>query len=696
MKLDTKNALEEQEVVKDGICDMCMAYCPTKIHIRQGKAIKIDMVKKRVAEICPRGDAQLDFVYHPDRLKYPLKRVGERGSGSFVRISWDEALDTVASKFQNIKAEFGAESVVFWVAYTKEPRPYFRRLTHAFGSPNYCTETSNCFSATWLATTLTYGQDYSWLYRQSTTIDPASKCRLIWSSSVERSLPQLWKDHLEARQNGLKLIVVDPRRTKLASMADIHLMLRPGTDGALALGLMNVIINEQLYDKEFVEKWMVGFEELKKLVQEYPPERVEQITWVPADKVREAAILYATQKPAKIGMSADATTHCSNGVQNHRAIILLPALTGNFDVPGGNRRLPDHLPTNDITLHERIADFAPGLGTDRFPIWTKLFGEMESNVLADRIESGLPYPIKAIFGAGLNLMFFPNSKRFVENLKKLDFIVITEYFHTPTTQFADIVLPISSWLERSIMINQPGGYVTLIEPAIEPIGESWPEWKIFSELAKRLGFGNEFWDGDFEKCLSYILEPSGITLEDLRQHPEGIKYPVPPKPAKYYEQAGFQTPSGKIEISSSILAQHGHEALPVYKEPAESPVSRPDLVGSFPLVMTSGARNLAFTHSQFRNIPQLSKILPEPLVEINPSDAAPRGIQTGDMVTVSSPRGSIKLKADVIDTILPGVVMIPHQWPSEANVNILVDDQNLDPISGFAPFKSQLCQVTKC
>ncbi len=246
------------------------------------------------------------------------------------------------------------------------------------------------------------------------------------------------------------------------------------------------------------------------------------------------------------------------------------------------------------------------------------------------------------------------------------------------------------------MINQPGGYVTLIEPAIEPIGESWPEWKIFSELAKRLGFGNEFWDGDFEKCLSYILEPSGITLENLRQHPEGIKYPVPPKPAKSYEQAGFQTPSGKIEISSSILAQHGHEALPVYKEPAESPVSRPDLVGSFPLVMTSGARNLAFTHSQFRNIPQLSKILPEPLVEINPSDAAPRGIQTGDMVTVRSPRGSIKLKADVIDTILPGVVMIPHQWPGEANVNILVDDQNLDPISGFAPFKSQLCQVTKC
>ena len=696
MRLGTKSAIGEQEVVKDGICYMCMLSCPTKIHVRQGKAIQIDIVNEKVSDICPRWKRQLDFVYHPDRLKYPLKRIGEWGAGSFARISWDEALDTIASKLQNIKAEYGAESIVFWIAYTKEPRPYFHRLTHAFGSPNYCTETSNCFSATWLAATLTYGQDYGWLYRQSVAVDPASKCKLIWGSSVEHSLPQMWKDHLEARQKGLKLIVIDPRRTNLSSIADIHLQLRPGTDGALALGLMNVIINEQLYDKEFVEKWMLGFDELKKLVQEYPPERVEQITRVPAAKVREAAILYATQKPAKIGMSADATTHCSNGVQNHRAIILLSALTGNFEVPGGNRRLPDHLPTNNITLHERITDFAPGLGTDRFPIWTKLFGEMESNVLADRIESGDSYPIKAIFGAGLNLMFFPNSNRFVEALRKLDMIIITEYFHTPTTQFADIVLPIASWLERPILITHPGGYVSLIEPVIEPVGESWPEWKIIFELGKKLGLGDEFWDGDFEKCLSYILEPSGITLEELRRNPEGIKYPVPPRPAKYYEKAGFQTPSGKVEISSSILAQHGHEPLPVYKEPMESPVSRPDLVSSFPLVMTSGARKLPFTHSQYQNIPQLRQMQPEPLVEINPSDAAPRGIKSGDMVTVSSPRGSIKLRADVTDTTLPGVVHVPHQWPGEANVNILVDDRNLDPISGFAPFKSQLCQVAKC
>lgn len=685
----------EQEVVRDGVCYMCGDYCPTKVHVRKGKAVHIDMLDQRIAKICPRWQAQLDVVYHPDRLKYPLKRVSERGAGSFLRISWDEALDTIASKLQKIKTEYGAESVVFYVAYTKEPRPYFRRLTHAFGSPNYCTETSSCFSSGWLAASLNYGQDYGYFLVNSMMIDPATKCKLIWSSSVMNSSPRLWQDYLDAKQRGMKLIVVDPRRTKIASMADIYLQLRPGTDGALALGLMNVILNEQLYDKEFVEKWTVGFDDLKKLVQEYPPEKVEQITWVPTDKVREAAILFATQKPAKIRTSPGATLHHHNGVQTTRAILLLSALTGNLEVPGGNQKSPDLPPTNDITLKERVANLPPGLGADRFPLFTNMFGEMQSNVLVDRIESGDPYPIKTLFAAGLNLQFFPNYNRLVENLKKLELIVDTDYFHTPATQLADIILPLSSWLERHILVTSPMGLVRLIEPAIKPVEESWPEWKIVSELAKRLGLGHEFWDGDIEKCFSYILEPTGITLKELREHPEGIQCPQPPRPAKHYEKVGFQTPSGKVEISSSILAKHGYKPLPVYKEPMESPVSRPDLAQSFPLVLTSGARTIYFTHSQHRNIPRLRKMVPEPLLEINPSDAEPRGIHSGDKVIVSSPRGSIELSANVTDTILSGVVHVPHHWPGKANVNILTDDRHLDPISGFPAFKSQPCQVTK-
>jgi anaerobic selenocysteine-containing dehydrogenase len=208
-----------------------------------------------------------------------------------------------------------------------------------------------------------------------------------------------------------------------------------------------------------------------------------------------------------------------------------------------------------------------------------------------------------------------------------------------------------------------------------------------------LGFGDQFWDGNFERCVNYILEPSGITYDYLKQHPEGIQL----KPTEQHsEHIGFPTPSGKVEIASSLLAKHGVEPLPEYKEPEESPLSRPDLAKSYPLVLTSGARVLAYTHSQFRNIDRLRRLMPEPLIDINPVDAKRRGIQHGDVVAISSPRGSIKMKANVTDTILPGVVSTPHHWPDEANINVLVDDENLDPISGFPAFKSQLCQVSKC
>ncbi|MFC2071802.1 molybdopterin-dependent oxidoreductase [Chloroflexota bacterium] len=686
-----------KEIIRSGICYMCASECPSIIHVSNGKVTKIDRADTHSAVPCPRFNAQIDFIYHPDRLRYPLKRTGERGSGAFEQISWGEALDTIASHLQKVKEKYGAESVAFWVAYTKEPRPYFHRLAHAFGSPNYCTESSSCARSVYIANYLTYGTP------QIPFGSPA-KCSIIWGSSVLNSRPVAWPQLLEARKKGLKLIVVDPQRTEIASLADIHLQLRPGTDGALALGMINTIISENLYDKEFIEKWTVGFNDLKKLAQKYSPAYVEKLTWVPTAKIREAAILFATQKPARLETSIASTTHHTNGVQNHRAMILLSAITGNIEVP---KYSPDAKATNDISLHQLVENMPPGVGSKRFPIWAKLVREMQSNALADQIDSGNPYPIKALFSAGLNVQFFPNSNRMVESLKKLDFIAVTEYFQTPSTRLADVVLPIASWLERIILQTTPMlerimlqptpslQRVRLIEPAIEPVGESWPEWKIYSELAKRLGFGEKFWDGDFEKCVNYILEPSGISYEHLKQHPGGIQCSLPSRPEGYAEKTGFPTPSGKVEIASSILAGYGLDPLPEYKEPPESPVSCPDLVKSYPLVLTSGARVPAYLHSQFRNISRLHRLMPEPLADINPVDASLRDIQHGDTVIISSPRGSIKMKANVTDTILPGVVSLPHHWPGEANVNILTDDKNLDPISGFPPFKSELCQVSK-
>jgi anaerobic selenocysteine-containing dehydrogenase len=680
--------------VKDGICYMCTNTCPTSVHVQDGKIIKIDIADPKVAH-CPRWKAQTNFVYHRDRLLHPLKRAGKRGEGKWLRISWDEAFDTIASNLQAVKEKYGPESVVFWIAYTKEPRPYFHRLTHAFGSPNYCTESSNCFSGTWIAANLTYGAEWSYMAGSGSSVDPATKCKLIWGSGVISS-PSVWQENMAAGEKGIKLIVVDPRRTAIAAKADIHLQLRPGTDGALALAFMNVIINENLYDKDFVTKWTVGFDDLKKLVQKYTPEHVSKITWVPAAKIIEAARLYASLKPARLHMSSNSTTHHSNGVQNHRAVILLAAITGNISITGGNALGPyNTTKTNDITLHDRVSSMPPGVGATRFPIWTKRYHEMQSNAIADQIESGKPYPIKALFSGGLDIQFFGNSRRFAEDLNKLDFIAVSEYFHTPGTQTADIVLPIASWLERHILLTDFSGYVKLIQPAVNPPGECRPEFDIYAALAQRLGFGDLFWDGSFEKSIDHILEPMKITFNDLKQHPEGVKLNYQPRPEKHYGKTGFATASGKVEIASSVLAEHGIDPLPVYQEPPESPLSRPDLVDAYPLVLTSGARVMAYTHSQFRNIPRLRKLMPEPLVDINPADAAPRKIKTGNTVTITSPRGSIRMKTNVTDSILAGVVSLPHHWPGEANVNLLVDDKTLDPISGFLPCKSQLCQVTK-
>ena len=695
MVVDTVSHISESTDVHYGACYMCDMYCPTKIHVKDGKAVKIEMLDKKTENLCPRWKAQLEFVYNPERILCPLKRVGERGEGKFRKISWDEALGIIADKLTELKTSIGAKATAFYIAYIKEPRPYFRRLAYLYGSPNYCTETSSCFSAGWLAASLNFGQDYGYFLQDSRSISQETKCKLVWSSTVRQSSPHFWQDYLDAVERGMKLIVVDPRRTRIASMADIHLQLRPGTDGALALGMMNVIINQGLYDKDFIDDWSNGFDEFSDYVQRFTPEHVSDITWVPADKIIEAATLFASNTPAKIHTSPGSTIHHQNGVQNTRAILLLSALTGSIEVPGGNRKIIDPAPTKDISLKERFPEMGPGLGSKRFPLFTGLFMEMQSNMLVNQINSGEPYPIKALIGAGLNIQFFANQRHLVETLKKLDLIVDIDYFHTPATRISDIVLPISSWLERHILILKSGGHIKLVEPSIDPVGDTLPEFMIYAKLAEKLGFGGQFWGGDIEKCFNEILEPSDITVEDLRAQPLGITVPVSPRPARYYLDHGFQTPSGKVEFKSSILAEHGYEALPVYREPVESPLNSPELYKYYPLVLSTGARTISYTHSQHRNLKSLRRMMPEPLLEINPSDAQSRGISDGDRVMVISPRGEVLIKAKVTDTILRGVVQMPHHWPDEANANNLSDDLNLDPISGFPAFKSQLCQVKK-
>ncbi len=335
--------------IKKSICTICdpTGLCGLDLYVKDGVIIKVEGSKENPhnnGRLCPKGGAQRQYIYNQERLKTPLKRTGPKGSGQYVPISWEEAMSTVAQKFKQAKAEIGPESVVFFSGYSKWFRPFLQRLAYVFGSPNFLTESSSCNKAMVMAASL-----------NGTPGSPDiknCKCLVFWSANPFHSRHMIVPGILAAKENGLKIIAVDPRVTPTTELADIHLQLRPGTDGALALAMAHVMISENLIDDRFVSSYTYGYEEFRQYVKEFPPEKAEQITGTPADKIKAAARMFAEVKPAGILPSSQAVVHHTNGIQNYRAVFALLALTGNYDIVGGNRPQPlswAHLPAGVVT-----------------------------------------------------------------------------------------------------------------------------------------------------------------------------------------------------------------------------------------------------------------------------------------------------------------------------------------------------------
>jgi anaerobic selenocysteine-containing dehydrogenase len=691
---------DKREVHKTfcGICSSGMTHCGIDATVQDGLLVSVEGMKEHPANegtLCVKGASSCQYVYNSRRLRHPMRRVGERGSGQWEKISWSEAMETIAVRLQQIKAAHGPESVIFFCGYVKWLRPYLQRLAHLFGSPNFNTESSLCHSATVVATTLNFG------YFGGPDV-ANTRCILSWSSNPGHSNPQFSRLLLNAKEAGVKLITVDPRLSTWAGKSDLHLQPRPGTDGALALGMIHTLIEEHLYDQDFVRQWTLGFDDLRQYVTRFSPEDVEKITWVPASKIREAARLFGTIRPACLLTSACATTHHTNGVQNHRAITLLTALTGNFDVKGGNVVRPEGylytvsgIPTDEkkVRMSDRLETLPPRIGMDRLPVWCRLYPESNSMIIPFQIQSGKPYPLKAMLGFGANYRMWPGSDFLKQSLLKLDLLVFTDFFMTDTCEFGDIVLPAATHFERSELKHWDAHYLMLTQPVIQPLGEAWSDVKIIMELAKKLGLGDQFWNGDFDASVNEVMRPSGYTVEELRRHPSGLRADnVLPVEYKKYEKKGFPTPSGKVEITSSVLKEHGWDPLPAYVEPGYSPHSRPDLAKEYPLILNTGSRLPMFIHSEMYNVPWCRELRPDPLLDMNPVDAEKRGIRDGDLVSLKTPRNRIGVKVRLTETVLPGVVHMPHGM-KEADVNLLIEPDYADPISGFPGFKSLLCDV---
>jgi anaerobic selenocysteine-containing dehydrogenase len=667
-------------------CGVCEHSCGMRVTAQGNEILEIKGQEEHPYSkgfLCSKGLAAKDIWSAPDRLKTPMKR---DGSG-WKPISWEEALNLCAKNLQDIKDSYGPEGLFIYhgQTYLKSCIAFFlmNRFLNLYGAVNLSSAGSECFITLMLAHFATFGKlpfpDYD-----------RSNCIILWgtnpcaSGGIGKSYPQMTNLLKERKKKGTKLIVIDPRKTASAELADIFIQPRPGTDGALALGFIRTILEEQLEDRAYVEKHTSGLDQLREMIKDYPLDKVEQITGIEQEKIKEAARLFATTKPGSI-KAGSGLEHHTNGLQTIRATNIILSLTGNIDVEGGNTFF-SHTPLSQPEVNIVSKDKA--LGAEEHPMFVSMINQAHAVAALDLIESDTPYPVRGmVVAGGAPLSVLANAGKVKRVMDKMEFIMAIDQFMTETAKHAHLVLPAATFLERNEITINP---INLQKKVVEPDGP-WPDWKIWWELARAMGYGEHFPWSNTEELMEHLLETTGYTLQQVREAPAGI---IVPKEVGKALKEGFNTYSGKIEIYSKSLESNDYDPLPYFKEPQESPVSTPEVAKDFPLILTTGGRYPVFVHSQHRNIDKLRKQFPEPLMEIHPATARSYGIEDGDVTIVESRRGAISIKASYNDGILPGVVHIPHGWEG-TNCNILTDDKARDPVSGFPGLKSSLCRIRK-
>ncbi|MBI3243081.1 MAG: molybdopterin-dependent oxidoreductase [Chloroflexi bacterium] len=626
------------------LCEMCVWRCGVRAKIAKGKVVKLEGNPDQPhsqGRLCARGQSGLMTTYDPDRVLYPLVRVGQRGEGKFRRASWDEALDIVATKMQEIKDKYGPEAMIFSSTHNLS-QVGFENLLNGFGSPNYGTQRSLCFNAMIVANLMTYGmeepaRDYSQL--KYLILTGRNLTEAISTSETAA--------FVDAVARGVKVIYIDPRYTKTAAKSTEWLPIKPGTDLAFHLALLNVIIGEKLYNEKFVEEHTVGFDELAAEVAQYTPEWAAALTEIPADMIRCIAREFSEAAPYALAHNGWRTSNFVNSFQTQRAITILNAITGNWGVTllpaagegGGGLGKPPQPP------YPRIS----ALRLDGVP-WKYPFVPLKLGVfqqLRDSILEGKPYQARGWFISRQNpVQSLPDRNRTLEALGKMDFIVTVDVILNDTSWFADVVLPEASYLERYDPLLPVGNRIFLRQPVVEPQGEAKSALWIFKQLGERLGLSDFFQYEDEEDYLRQQLMPLGVTLEEIKTH-GFIELPKKEGGLEYK----WNTPSGKIELKSSTLEGAGYTAIPKW----EAPPAAPD--GQFHLLTGKVGQH---TQMSTQNNQYLHKYQDEPRLWMNAQSAEKLGLKDWDLVEVTSEVGSVKLALQVTQAIRPdSVYMTP-------------------------------------
>ncbi len=720
--------------------------CGLLAHVREGRVTKLAGDPHHPLSrgfICIKGERANEYHDHPDRLNFPLKRVGRRGEGKWEQISWDQAMDEIATKLRELKEQYGPESVALAHGTFHGPECGIGiRFLNLFGSPNSSGMGIPCAGPALEAESLTYGFGPTYM---SPPVPGVTRCIVIWGSRPSASQPPVWPLILACKEAGAKLIVIDPIRTAEAEQADLWLQVRPGSDGALALAWLHIIINEGLYDYSFVAQWVFGFDKLKQRVQKYSPEKAAEITGVPKERIVEAARMYATHQPAILNWGVANAQIGRNSLQVERAKAILRAITGKLDELGGTLLLgpPNRaLIMPDLELYDALPpeQRRKKLGADRFRlhgqgyellsraqerVWGKKrllsqlwAADVPSPLLWRSILTEDPYPIKAVLIQYHNPLGASAHARLVyEALKSenLALSVVHELFMTPTAELADYVLPACHWLEKSALSTFFGwANVTVAgQRAVEPAYERRNDYELWRDLGRRLGQEN-YWPDTLEAFWDQMLAPSGLSFEQLVTSPEPWII-EPPRFKKYAdpdpatgEPLGFGTPTGKVEFYSTILEQLGYDPLPDYEEPPE--IADSLLASQYPFILITGGTVIESHHQGFRQVSFFREKYPHPPVHIHPETAARLQIGEGDWVYIETPRGRVKQQAKLTDAIHPDVVHADRwYYPEEpgpephlhgfwrSNINVLTDDDpdHCDPAYGTWCARANRCKIYK-
>jgi len=722
-----------EEQLRHTNCRFCGYLCGLTATVEAGRVTAVEPDPDRfpydaaVQRGCRRWQAMLEFLDHPARVNYPLKRVGERGSGEWQRVSWADALDDIAGRLQALRERFGPETLATSIGGPHTSYWPLHRFMNLFGSPNNMGIGQICWNPGVWIQTLTYG------WPVENELDPGTTaCAILWGTNPAESDNNLfWRTILEYRRSGRPLIVIDPRRTRTAAQATHWLAIRPGTDPYLALGLLHVILRDGLWDQQFVESWCHGFDLLKEHVAPYTPDSVEIITGVEAKTLVEVAHLYAAQTPAALITGRGIDQLGANSAPTHQALAILRAITGNVDLPGASHigEMPDFTAEIDLELsdelpeaqrrkslnrglllqspsgYERVRKITSRAGR-RLPM--RYLTSAHPNLVWRAMLTGEPYPVRALIVMGSNPLLTQADTRLIYRaLKSLDLLVALEYFQTPTAMLADYILPTAGGQERPLFQTHAG--IANIayggDAAVAPYYERRSDYFFWRELALRLGQAERWPWETLQEAFAGTLAAAGVSWEEFCG--SGLYY----RPSPYYkheqmdassgQKVGFSTPSGKIELYSEILNTLGANSLPIPRLPA---IAQRD----FPLQLLTGARRQPFYASSYHQLSSLRSVDPRPRAEMSAETAAKYGVVDGCRVFIETEGGHASFIAKIAE-MRPDVVSVDYGWwfpemrasepelggvwISNANLLTSADIENSDPLIGTWTYNGLPCRV---